>query len=214
MTSPRRGLVLDRDGTLVDVVRDEETGAVVTAFHPSHLRLLPGVVEGLLAARDAGFVLAVATNQPGPAKGQCSAAAVARTQQALVALLADHGVSIAAVEACLHHPDGGPGGDPALRVRCGCRKPAPGMFHALVDRLGLDRDGSWGVGDAPGDVEAARAAGLRTALIVAAGRCELCPLRAAPGCAAVAACSPDVAAPSLAHVVARIVEAEGARPRS
>ena len=39
--------LLDRDGTLIDVVRDEETGTITTAFHPSQIRLLDGVVDGL-----------------------------------------------------------------------------------------------------------------------------------------------------------------------
>jgi len=59
--------LLDRDGTLIDVVRDEETGTLTTAFHPSQIRLLDGVVEGLRVLVDAGYRLAIATNQPGPA---------------------------------------------------------------------------------------------------------------------------------------------------
>jgi len=179
VSAPAPLAILDRDGTLVDMVRDEETGAIVTAFHPSHLRLLPGVVEGLRMLADAGFVLAMATNQPGPAKGQISRAAVARTNAALVALLAAEGVSIAAVEVCEHHPEGGAGGDPDLVRTCECRKPRPGMFLSLIARLGADPARSWAIGDSPGDVEAGRAAGLRTGLLRAA-RCELCPLRGRP----------------------------------
>ncbi|HZX42697.1 MAG TPA: HAD-IIIA family hydrolase, partial [Myxococcaceae bacterium] len=130
--------ILDRDGTLIDLVRDEETGAIVTAFHPAQLRLLPGVVEGLRALAGAGFVLAMATNQPGPAKGQISRAAVARTNAALLALLDAQGVSIAGVEVCEHHPEGGPGGDPSLVLTCDCRKPRPGMLRSLLARLGGD----------------------------------------------------------------------------
>jgi len=169
--------ILDRDGTLIDVVRDEETGVIVTAFHPSQLKLLPGAVEGLRALAGAGFVLAVATNQPGPAKGQISRVAVARTNAALLALLEAQGVSIAAVEVCEHHPEGGPGGDPALVRVCDCRKPKPGMLRSLLTRLGADPARSWAIGDSAADVEAGRAAGLRTAILVPRSRCELCPLR-------------------------------------
>jgi len=111
-----RVAIFDRDGTIVDVVRDEGTGTIGVAFHPDQLRLLPRAVEGMLALQEAGFTLAVATNQPAPAKGQFSAAAVARTNDALVALLAREGVRIAAVEVCMHHPEGGPGG---TRAWCG-----------------------------------------------------------------------------------------------
>jgi D-glycero-D-manno-heptose 1,7-bisphosphate phosphatase len=180
VSAPAPLAILDRDGTLIDVVRDEDTGAIVTAFHPDQLRLLPGVVEGLRALARAGFVLAVATNQPGPAKGQISRAAVARTNTALLALLEAQGVSIAAIEVCEHHPDGGPGGDPALVRACDCRKPRPGMLRSLLARLGGDPARSWAIGDSPADLEAGRAAGLRTALLVPRSRCELCPLRDRP----------------------------------
>jgi len=191
--------ILDRDGTLIDVVRDEETGAVVVAFHPDHLRLRPGVVDGLRALAGAGFTLAIATNQPGPAKGQISAAAVERTNLALVELLAAEGVAIAAVEACLHHPDGGPGGDPQLIGPCACRKPAPGLVTALLARLDGDPARSWMIGDGTGDVEAGRAAGLRTALVFPPNRCELCPLRDGPHS------RPDVHGATLAHVAEAIL---------
>jgi D-glycero-D-manno-heptose 1,7-bisphosphate phosphatase len=205
----RAGVLLDRDGTLIDVVRDEETGAISTAFHPSHLRLLGGVVEALRLLEGAGFVLAIATNQPGPAKGHFSAAAVTRTNDALVALLAAEGVHIASVKACIHHPDGGPGGDASLVGPCDCRKPKAGMLDALVGELGLARERTWMIGDSAADIEAGHAAKLRTGLVFPANRCELCPLRPpAAGGGGVAAASarahkvpPDLHGSSLLAVV-------------
>jgi D-glycero-D-manno-heptose 1,7-bisphosphate phosphatase len=172
-----RVAILDRDGTIIDVVRDEETGAITVAFHPDHIRLLSGAVEGMRALAGAGFVLAMATNQPAPAKGQFSAAAVRRTNDALVERLAQEGIRIAAVEACMHHPKGGAGGDPSLVRDCDCRKPRGGMLEAIVTGLGADRAASWMLGDSTSDVQAARAAGLRAGLVFATNRCELCPLR-------------------------------------
>jgi D-glycero-D-manno-heptose 1,7-bisphosphate phosphatase len=175
--SGRPGIILDRDGTLIDFVRDLELGAVVSAFHPDHIRFYAGVVEGLRSLADAGFVLSIATNQPGAAKGQIPESAIHRTNQALVDKLAREGVRIEAVAACLHHPDGGEGGDPALVMDCACRKPRPGLLLALVDALGLDPARSWMIGDAAVDVLAARAAGLRAGLLFDLGRCEMCPVR-------------------------------------
>jgi D-glycero-D-manno-heptose 1,7-bisphosphate phosphatase len=192
--------IVDRDGTLIDVVRDEETGAISVAFHPGQLRLLPGAVEGLRALQDAGFTLAMATNQPAPAKGQFSADAVRRTNDALVAKLASEGVRNAGVEVCMHHPVGGPGGDAALVQRCDCRKPKPGMLTALIDRLGADLHRTWMIGDGAGDLEAGRAAGVRTALVFAANRCELCPLRDGPG-----GLKPDVHGPDLPAIARGIL---------
>lgn len=176
----RRGVVLDRDGTLVDVVRDGETGAISVAFHPSQLRLLPGVVAGLRALADADFVLAIATNQPGAAKGQFTRVAIERTNAALVELLRAEGVEIAAVEVCFHHPDGGVGGEAALVGPCPCRKPQPGMLTRLIADLRLDPGASWMAGDTSSDLDAAHAAGLRGGLVFDDRRCELCPLRAGP----------------------------------
>jgi D-glycero-D-manno-heptose 1,7-bisphosphate phosphatase len=193
--------ILDRDGTLIDVVRDEETGTISVAFHPDQVRLLSGVVDGLLALQGAGFALGIATNQPGPAKGQFSARAVSKTNDALVALLAAEGVRIAAIEACLHHPDGGPGGDPALVRVCDCRKPLPGMLITLIGRLGADPALSWMIGDGRGDVEAGRAAGVKTALVFPRNRCELCPLRDGPG-----GLRPDVFAPTVRELAAAILQ--------
>jgi len=196
----KRAVILDRDGTLVDVVRDEETGVIVTAFHPDQLRVLPGVIEGLRELADAGFELAIASNQPGPAKGHFSRDAVLRTNDALVAMLAKDGVTIAKIVVCMHHPDGAPGGDPALVGPCACRKPKPGMLLDLQRELGFDPRASWMIGDTASDVEAGRAAGMRTGLLFDERRCELCPLRDGPRLV------PDLQARDLA-ALARLVRA-------
>ena len=201
-----KGAFLDRDGTLIDVVRDEETGAISVAFHPDHLRFLPGAIEGLLLLRDAGFVFGIATNQPGPAKGQFSASAVKTTNDALVARLAERGIEIAAVCACMHHPLGGPFGDASLVGPCDCRKPRPGLVQQLIERLDVAPERSWMIGDSAGDVEAGRAAGVRTGLVFADNRCELCPLR---GGAAALGCqgggTPDVHGATLLDVARAIL---------
>ena len=181
MSATDRGIVLDRDGTLIDVYRDEELGVLTTAFHPSQVRLLPGVVQGLVLLRDAGYRFGIATNQPGPAKGQYTPDAIARTNAALLAMLAKEGLVIEHVAVCMHHPVGGPGGDPSLVFDCPCRKPKAGMLVEVIDALKLDPAKSWMLGDTTSDVEAGKTAGLRTGLLFDTKRCELCPLRAGVG---------------------------------
>jgi len=156
--------ILDRDGTIIEAVRTA-TGEITSAFSPSELRLLPGALDGMRALQNAGFVLAIATNQPGYAKGQATREAIAETNVALVALLADAGVTIASVEVCLHHPVGGPGGERSLVGPCECRKPRPGMLEALMARHGAEPANTWMIGDSPVDVEAGQAAGVRTAKV-------------------------------------------------
>jgi D-glycero-D-manno-heptose 1,7-bisphosphate phosphatase len=197
--TPRLAL-LDRDGTLIDVVRDEETGTITTAFHPSQIRLLDGVVEGLSALVDAGYLLAIVTNQPGPAKGYFSRDAVERTNASLVADLAARSIPIAKITACMHHPVGGAGGDPTLVGPCDCRKPKPGMLLDTMRALGADPARAWMIGDSAADVEAARAAGVRSGLLFADNRCELCPLRDGPSV------RPDCHAAKLPALVRAILE--------
>lgn len=161
----KRPLVIaDRDGTLVESLRDA-SGATTSAFAPAQLRFLPGALDGLRALAAAGYTLAIATNQPGAAKGQATREAIAETNAALLEMLAAEGIAIAGLEVCLHHPTGGPGGDPALVGPCECRKPACGMLTALLARLDGDPATSWMIGDSPVDEEAGRAAGLKTALV-------------------------------------------------
>ncbi len=199
MSTP--GIILDRDGTLIDVVRDEETGVVSVAFHPTHLRLLPGVVAGLHLLRDAGYVFCLATNQPGAAKGQISVGAIERTNAALELLLGEVDVQLASVEVCLHHPEGGPGGDPTLVGPCACRKPQPGLLQQALDHADLDPTQTWMLGDSPGDVEAARAAGVRAGLVFPLNRCELCPQRDGPSA------RPDALAPRFDELARAILAA-------
>jgi D-glycero-D-manno-heptose 1,7-bisphosphate phosphatase len=198
-----RGVILDRDGTLIDMVRDEEGGFLTPAFHPAQLRLLPGVVDGLQLLRDAGFLFALATNQPGPAKGQYSLAAMTRTNAALVELLAAQGVTLSAVEACTHHPEGGPGGDPRLIGPCDCRKPQPGMLLSAMARTGLAPGDTWMVGDSSADLGAGRAAGVRVGLLFTTrDRCDLCPLRGGPPG------SPDLVAARFDDLARAIIAAD------
>ena len=107
-----------------------------------------------------------------------------------------------AVYFCPHHPDGGPGGDPALVRKCECRKPSPGMILDAAAERGIDLTRSVLIGDSLDDVRAGRAAGVRTVLING-GRCELCPNRGE------AAVSPDVTVQSLPDAVAWLAAGEG-----
>ena len=203
MSATRPGIILDRDGTLIDVVRDEETGVLSVAWSPSQLRFLPGVLEGLALLDAAGFGFAIATNQPGPAKGQFSTEAVQRTHHALVAALAEAGIAISSVEVCWHHPEGSPHGQSELIGDCDCRKPKPALLLRALANGDFDRAQSWMIGDSPTDVEAARNARLHAALVFAQNRCELCPLR--NGSPSV----PDVVAPRFDEVARRILAGQG-----
>jgi D-glycero-D-manno-heptose 1,7-bisphosphate phosphatase len=141
-----RAVFLDRDGTLmVDVGYPRD---------PDDVRLLPGVVEGLKACREAGFRLAIISNQSGVGRGYFGADAVTAVHQRLLDLLAAGGVHIDDSRYCLHAPED----------HCACRKPAPLMIQRSARDLGVDLAASFMIGDKPSDVEAGRRAGCRSIL--------------------------------------------------
>ncbi len=83
--------ILDRDGTLIDLVHDELHGTVHSAAHPSEVRLLPGAVTGLRQLQESGWVLAVVARQ----SSRTTREATMRVNRTLVAVLAAAGVRIA-----------------------------------------------------------------------------------------------------------------------
>lgn len=150
----RRAVFLDRDGTLVHPYHYPS--------RPEHLRLYEGIAEPLRALQAAGLALVVVTNQSGIARGYFTPADLDRMHLALRQSLGSQGVTLDAIEYCPHHPDGVV---PPLAIRCGCRKPAPGMLLRAADALHIDLARSWMVGDILDDIEAGRRAGCRSVLV-------------------------------------------------
>ena len=148
-----RFVFLDRDGTLV-----RDTGY---PHRPTDYELLPGVVEGLLALKDAGYHLAIVTNQSGIGRGLYDEAAFHAFNELLLADLAEAGIEITGTFFCPHTPDAG----------CSCRKPLPGLFERARDVLGADLAASWAIGDSERDLEAGLAAGCRGAILTGTGEC-------------------------------------------
>ncbi len=148
----RKAVFLDKDGTLVEDVPYN--------VDPARLRLTRGAAAALRLLQQHGYLLIVATNQPGLALGRFDHAAWARLEAALLRLVADEGVVLHGIHACPHAPSEDP-----LRPACGCRKPAPGLLHQGATAHQVDLSRSWMVGDILHDVEAGRRAGCRTVLL-------------------------------------------------
>lgn len=155
----RRAVFLDRDGTLID-----ELGYL---GDPAGVRLLPGAVEAVRHLNEAGWKAVVVTNQSGVARGHFDEGAVRAVHERLEALLAAGGAHLDLVLYCPHHPEHGTG---ALRARCACRKPEPGMLRAAAERLDLDLSSCWTIGDSERDLEAGRRAGLAGGILVTTGK--------------------------------------------
>jgi len=150
-------IFLDRDGTLVP--DDERAG------NPATVQLVDGVAPALRRLRDAGFRLVVATNQGGVAHGRFTEADVDAYHRKLSEILdAASGIkrTVERFYYCPFHPKGSV---PGYTRDHPWRKPKPGMIQQAVQDMELDADRSWIVGDSPRDIEAGRAAGLRTVLV-------------------------------------------------
>jgi len=193
---PRIAAFLDRDGVLVEVLRDSELGVLYSAFHPDQLRATRDAVGAVQNLRALGFECIVVSNQPGPAKGHFPLAQIDRMNARLQELF-----HLDAVYSCPHHPEGGPGGDPTLIKNCECRKPRPGMILQAARERGIDLAGSVMIGDSLDDIRAGKAAGVRT-ILLNGGRCELCPNRGEAGT------TPDATVQSLPDAVAWLTAQE------
>ncbi|HEV7749923.1 MAG TPA: HAD family hydrolase [Baekduia sp.] len=153
---------LDRDGVLNDPVLDPVDGRPESPLHAADIVLAEGAVEGCRLLKDNGFLLVVASNQPGAAKGKATLDELWDVHERVAELLDAAGVTIDDWRYCFHHPEAVV---PELAGACDCRKPAPGMLLQAASAHGIDLPASWMVGDSDGDVEAGQRAGCQTVLI-------------------------------------------------
>jgi len=156
---PRPAAFLDRDGTII-----EDVGYLSDVVD---IKFLPGSVEAIRLLKTAGFLVIVATNQSGIARGLLSEAVVMATHERMQAVLQSAGASIDAFYYCPHLAEGSV---PGYALRCDCRKPLPGMFYRARRDHGPFATPSYMFGDRSTDMQFAAAAGLEPRLIGVADR--------------------------------------------
>jgi D-glycero-D-manno-heptose 1,7-bisphosphate phosphatase len=154
-------LFLDRDGVI-----NVDYGYVHTT---ERFEWLPGVFEMARAARDAGLVIVVVTNQAGIGRGFYTTEQFESLTEWMRSHFAAAEAPLAAVYYCPYHGEG----LGKYRVQNHPdRKPNPGMILRAAAELDLDVAASIMLGDKPSDVQAARRAGVGT----------VCLFGAAPDC--------------------------------
>jgi D-glycero-D-manno-heptose 1,7-bisphosphate phosphatase len=185
-------VLLDKDGTLLEDVPYN--------VDPRQMRFAAGAAEGIVRLHDAGYILAVVSNQSGVALGRFAEAALGAVEARLRAMFAALHVPLAGFYWCPHHPNGIV---KRYRRRCRCRKPAAGMLLEAIEVLQIDPARSWMAGDILHDVEAGNRAGCRTVLLDNGNETEWesGPYRI-----------PDFVVPDLAEAARRIVHADRANP--
>lgn len=143
-----RLIVLDRDG-------------VINHDDPDHIRSakawrpIDGSLEAIARFTHAGWRVVVASNQSGIGRGLFGYGELFAIHDKMLRMAAELGGRIDGVFFCPHAPDTG----------CACRKPEPGLYRQIAERLGTDLKDVPAVGDAWRDLQAARAGGAIPVLV-------------------------------------------------
>jgi D-glycero-D-manno-heptose 1,7-bisphosphate phosphatase len=144
-------VILDRDGVInaesKDFIKSPEE------WHP-----LPGSLEAIAKLNQAGFRVAVATNQSGIGRGLFDLTTLNRIHQKMSEHLATLGGHIDLLVFCPHHPD----------AHCECRKPKPKLMYDIVSHFKIDLKQTpvFAIGDSLRDLIAAKIAGCEPILVL------------------------------------------------
>lgn len=136
-------IILDRDG----VINEDSDQYIKSA---DEWIPLPGSIEAIAALTQAGFPVAVATNQSGIARGYYDETVLEQMHTKMQELLAGQGGQVDYIVWCPHGPDDD----------CDCRKPQPGMLNNILQHFALQAEDCCFIGDAYRDYQAAAAIGM------------------------------------------------------
>ena len=143
-----RIVILDRDG-VINFDSDEYIKSA-DEWIP-----IPGSLEAIARLNRSGYRVLVVTNQAGLGRGLFDRPTLDAIHAKMRHMAAAVGGSIEAIYFCPHTPE----------ERCPCRKPEPGMYHAIAKRLDNDLRNVPSIGDSLRDIQAARAAGADPILV-------------------------------------------------
>lgn len=137
-------IILDRDG----VINKDSPNYIRS---PNDFHFIEGSAKAIVCLNQAGFKVAVATNQSGIARGYFEVATLELIHHKMVAELAKIKGHIDLIAFCPHHPD----------AVCKCRKPKPGLLQLIGNTLKIDLTQAIMIGDHKRDIEAAFAVGAK-----------------------------------------------------
>lgn len=146
---PRRGIFLDRDGT---IIRDTHY-----LKDPNDVVLLPEAAGALRRFNYVFIPVIVVTNQSGIARGMLTEADYEAVKGRMEDLLSERGAFVDATYHCPHHPD--------ITGPCDCRKPGLALYERARAERSVDPASSVFIGDRWRDIAAALHYGGRGILI-------------------------------------------------
>jgi D-glycero-D-manno-heptose 1,7-bisphosphate phosphatase len=142
-------VILDRDGVI-----NFDSDAYIKS--PDEWKPIPGSLDAIARLTQAGYHVAVATNQAGVGRGLFEMATLNAIHDKMHRAVGQAGGRIDAVFYCPHPQE----------ANCGCRKPKPGLYEEIGRRFGTSLKGIPCIGDAQRDLEAAAAAGGQPMLVL------------------------------------------------
>jgi len=141
-------IILDRDG----VINFDSENFIRTV---DEFIFIPGSIDAVVALKQAGKTVVIASNQSGIARGYLDLDTLEKMHDKLALTLESHQVAIDKIYFCPHGPDD----------ECACRKPKPAMmFEALSDFACLPQQ-ALVIGDSIRDLQAAHRAGIESLLV-------------------------------------------------
>lgn len=143
-----RLVILDRDGVI-----NEDSDDYIRS--PDEFIPIPGSLEAIARLKNAGFTVAVATNQSGIGRAYFDLETLHAMHEKLRKLLAGKNAAVDGIFYCPHTPED----------QCDCRKPAPGLYQQIGRLWNVELTGIPVIGDSLRDLEAARVVGAKPILV-------------------------------------------------
>ncbi len=143
-------IILDRDG-----VFNKKPPKAQYVCSWDDWQWLPGAKEALCLLKNAGYRIAVVTNQAGIARGLMTESDLAIIHENMQTELLQCGASVDRIYYCPHH----------WNDNCACRKPKPGMLFQAQHDFNLDLSTTFFIGDDASDEQAGHAAGCKTLMV-------------------------------------------------
>ena len=111
-------VILDRDGVI-----NQDSASYIKS--PDEWKPIPGSLEATALLNQAGYRVLVATNQSGVGRGLFDMDTLGRIHVKMLEAVRAKGGEIDAIFFCPHKPED----------NSGCRKPQPGLFQEIAERL-------------------------------------------------------------------------------
>jgi len=145
----KKVVILDRDGVI-----NVDSDAFIKS--PDEWVALPGSLEAIARLNQAGYRVAIATNQSGIGRGLFDMNALNAMHLKMHRMAAAVGGRIDAVFFCPH----------TAEDHCECRKPKPGMLKMINERFEVDPEQTPVVGDSLRDLQAGASLGHPAHLVL------------------------------------------------